>query len=126
MKKLTGLVATAFILSATVAAADYGAIYYSQDTGAYGYAWNYSTQDAAEDAAYRECRNHPDRPSDCSMATWFRNACGALSVDGGPGGAWAGTWGNTIAQAERKALDSCRNEYGGRNCRIEVSFCSDQ
>jgi serine/threonine-protein kinase len=125
MTKLAGLLAVAVLLAAPAAQAEYGAIYYSQGTGAYGYAWKARTQEAAEDAAYAECRNHTARPRDCQMATWFSNACGALAVASGTGGAWAGAWGDSVTEAERKALGSCKQEYGGRNCRLEISGCAD-
>ncbi|RMH46635.1 MAG: DUF4189 domain-containing protein [Alphaproteobacteria bacterium] len=123
MIRITGFAAAAFLVSAATASADYGAIYFSQDTGAYGYSWNYRTQEAAEDAAYNECRRHRSRPRDCVMATWFRNACGALAV--GDGNGWGASWGRTIREAERKALNTCR-DYNNTGCRVEVSFCSDQ
>ncbi|RMF40009.1 MAG: DUF4189 domain-containing protein [Alphaproteobacteria bacterium] len=120
MRKLTGLAAAALMFTATAASADYGAIYFSQDTGAYGYSWNYRTQEAAEDAAYNECRK---QARDCAMATWFKNACGALAIADGNG--WGASWGNTIRAAERKALKTCR-DYNNTGCRIEISFCSNQ
>jgi serine/threonine-protein kinase len=122
MTRLAGIIAAALVSVAGTASADYGSIYYSEQTGAYGYAWNYATQDAAEDAAYRECRQ---QAKDCTMATWFSNACGALAISDNTDG-WAGQWGNTIREAERKAMSDCRDKYGNKGCKIEVSFCSDQ
>ncbi|HEU0221632.1 MAG TPA: DUF4189 domain-containing protein [Paracoccaceae bacterium] len=116
----SGILAAAFITIATAASADFGAIYFSQDTGAYGYAWNYRSQEAAEDAAYEECRKQ--RARDCEMATWFSDACGALAIADGNG--WGASWGNTIREAERKAMQTCK-DFNNIGCRIEVSGCAD-
>lgn len=120
MRKITGLLTAAFVTVATTASADYGAIYFSQDTGAYGYSWNHRSQDAAEDAAYDACA---EQARDCTMATWFSKACGALAIADGNG--WGAGWGNSVRQAERKAIRTCR-EYDNSGCRIEISFCSEQ
>jgi serine/threonine-protein kinase len=120
IKLAGGVLAITLLTAATTTQDTYGAIYFSQDTGVYGYSWNHVTQADAEDAAYRECR---ESARDCERASWFRNACGALAIADNNG--WGSSWGNTIAEAERQSLAKCR-EYDNTNCRIEISFCSSR
>ena len=100
-----------------VKAADlYGALAYSQRTTSYGWAKDFNTRRAAEKAALRRCR---ERASDCRVAIWFRNACGALAV-GGDGG-WGSDWGVNLRAAQNKALHVCSGY--SYNCRIVVAQC---
>ena len=96
----------------------FAAIAFSTDTGANGYAYQYDTRTGAEARALKECRAFA---SDCTIATWFSNACGALAV--GDGNGWGSSWDDNIVKAERDALASCRS-YGNNNCEIDVSICS--
>ncbi|MBX9457833.1 MAG: DUF4189 domain-containing protein [Rhizobium sp.] len=117
---VAGVIALGAVLASTAyeaRAADlYGAIAYSQSSRSYGWAKDFNTQRAAERAALRRCR---ERANDCRVATWFRNACGALSV-GGDGG-WGSDWGRNIRAAENKATHACTGY--SFNCRIVVSTC---
>ena len=96
----------------------FAAIAFSKDTGANGYAYQYDNRSGAEARALKECRAFA---SDCSIATWFGNACGALAV--GDGNGWGSSWADNVIKAERDALASCRS-YGNKNCDIKVSICS--
>ncbi|MCB1420400.1 MAG: DUF4189 domain-containing protein [Notoacmeibacter sp.] len=79
----------------------YGAIAYSPNTHAMGWSYDYATRWEAENRAMAECRS---RAGGCRIATWFRNACGAVAY--GPRG-WGADWGNDRWQAERKATRRC-------------------
>ncbi|MGV3551523.1 DUF4189 domain-containing protein [Rhizobium sp.] len=102
---------------AAASAANYGAIAYSQRSGAYGWSTNFRTQRAAEQGAMARCR---ERANDCRIAVWFRDACGALAV-GGDGG-WGADWGRNLRAAENKAANVCSGY--SYNCRIVVSKCN--
>ncbi|MFK5976466.1 MAG: DUF4189 domain-containing protein [Sulfurovum sp.] len=93
----------------------YGAISFSQSTGAYGYAYDYKSKRGAMNAARRKCGRR-----DCKTPLWFRNACGALAIGNGNG--YGTGWGNTRSSAKRKALRSCR-KYN-RGCYIKKSVCT--
>ncbi len=80
---------------------NFGAIAYAPNNGAMGWSYDYSTRADAENRAMDECRS---RASGCRIATWFRNACGAVAS--GPNG-WGADWGNSREQAERKAVRRC-------------------
>lgn len=96
----------------------YGAIAFSQSTGAHGYSYDYESRRSAERRALRECRQHG---GGCKVATWFRNACGALAVGNRQG--WGASWGDTRRQARREARRICRGYTGG--CEIVRTVCTN-
>ncbi|RMF21184.1 MAG: DUF4189 domain-containing protein [Cyanobacteria bacterium J083] len=100
----------------------YGAIAYSPSTRSHGYSYDYSTQQAAQNRALRECESYSGK-GDCRILVWFKNACGALAqADNGAAGSG---WGVTQALAESYALRSCR-EYGGQGCKISRWVCTSR
>ena len=96
----------------------FGAIAFSRDTGANGYSFKYDNRSGAEARALKECGAYA---SDCTVASSFSDACGALAV--GDGNGWGASRAETIIKAERNALATCRS-YDNTNCEIEVSVCS--
>jgi Domain of unknown function (DUF4189) len=102
-------------LGAEAFAADrYGAIAFSQDTGSVGYSQDYSNQAEAENRALYECG------TDCSVALWFKNACGSIAI--GDGNGWGSGWATSRAGAERNALSTCGKYTGG--CYVKQTICS--
>lgn len=95
----------------------YGAIAYSPSTGSYGYSYDHASRARAEDGAYAECRKHA---SDCQVALWFRNACGALAV--GDDGGWGTGWGSVLQRAESEALGVCGKHTS--NCSVIRWVCT--
>ena len=96
----------------------FGAIAFSRDTGANGYSFQYNNRSGAEARALKECGAYA---SDCTVASSFSDACGALAV--GDSNGWGASRAQSIIKAERNALASCRS-YDNTNCEIEVSVCS--
>jgi serine/threonine-protein kinase len=94
----------------------FGSIAYDANTRNHGYSFDYGSQQAAEQAALAECRK---RSGGCTVAIWFRNACGALAI-GNAG--WGAHWGNDQAQAEGRALQKCYEFTTG--CKIERWVCT--
>lgn len=78
----------------------FGAIAFSQHSGAVGYSYDYSSGAAAEQRALNSCG------SDCRVVVWFKNACGALAVGAGHG--YGATWADTQSDAESLAMNTCR------------------
>ena len=106
--------ATLFAALSLPARADYyGAIAYSTGSGAVGYSYDYGSRYAAEARALNECGGG------CFIATWFRNACGALAV--GPRG-WGAAWANSRSGAERAALGYCAQNTAG--CYVKRWVCT--
>lgn len=95
----------------------FGSFAYSEKQQKYGWANNYPTRDAAQQAALDSCRkNAPD----CQVVLWFRNACGALVT--GPDGHGAG-WAATEPAAVNKALKVCSTKSPA--CALTRSFCTE-
>jgi hypothetical protein len=94
----------------------YGAIAYSPASGEFGYSDNYGSEALADDRAVRECGH-----SDCVVATWFFNNCGALATS--DNGSWSGGHGPDEASAIRDAEDECTRQ-GGSACVVKVTHCS--
>lgn len=95
----------------------YGAIAFSMSTGAHGWANDFGSRAAAETTALQNCRRYA---GDCSVVSWFRNACGALAV--GSGNAYGTSWGSTRQLAEQLAMRECTNRAGG--CGIRRWVCT--
>lgn len=103
-------------VSAALAVDYFGAIAYAPSSRQHGYAYDFTSQSAAEQAALDECNK---RSSGCQSAIWFRNACGALAV--GDGG-WGASWGEDQQLAEGKSLQKCYEYTTG--CKIERWVCT--
>jgi len=113
---VTGLALATHLVSATAVSAEdmYGAIATSDETGAWGYAYNYKSRAKAEAAALKECGE-----AGCQVEVWFANACGAVAKDGKTVG-WG--WAESRAEAEAEALSAC----GSGSCKVEVWACTDR
>jgi len=113
---IAGAVIGALAMQAAPATARdyYGAIAYSNSTGALGWSYDYGSRGEAEDAALSECHGG------CTAVLWFRNACGAIATasDHSFGTGWATTRG----EAERIALNGCR-KYAD-DCSVERWVCT--
>ena len=96
-----------------------GAIAVSQSTGRLGWSYDFNNRGEAEQAALRECSKGA---SDCTVPLWFCNACGAIATtsDLGYGTGWA----KDRAQAERNALNVCRQYNPGKNCSVQRWVCT--
>jgi len=86
--------------------------------GAFGYAFDDVTPEAAALRARAQCKGQ-----DCKVVSSFRRSCAAFAVDGGnacgPHG-WASA--PTLGRAQNIASQTC-NRYGGRNCMIRAWVC---
>ena len=101
-------------LAAPPAAAEWGAVAVGPN-GAYGWAVNRATRQAALDAAGRLCRGR------CVEALSFNGGCGAIAYGTGGRGGW-GT-GPSRVEAENNALDACQERTAA--CRIVAWACND-
>lgn len=104
------------IHASRAAGESYGAIAYSRTTGAIGWGFDYPSREAAESGAVANCRQHA---GDCAVATWFRDACGAIAVGDNGYGA---EWGEEAKGAEDAALTRCRGR--ALNCTVRRSVCT--
>ncbi|MEB3337148.1 MAG: DUF4189 domain-containing protein [Leptolyngbyaceae bacterium] len=97
----------------------YGAITYSEDSGAHGYSYDYATRRAAETRALSECESNAGT-GDCEVLVWFKNGCGALAT--APDGAYGSGWAGNRTGAEDQAISSC-SQYA-RGCRVKRWVCT--
>jgi hypothetical protein len=104
----------------TVCSDSHGAIAYSRETGAYGYAYDHNSQARARQAALRYCT---PRASDCRIVVTFVDQCGAIAETArrevSPG------LGKTRKEAEDRSLAACR-AAGGKGCAVAAWTCSVQ
>ena len=86
--------------------------------GAFGYAFDDVTPEAAALRARAQCKGQ-----ECKVVTSFRRSCAAFAVDAsnacGPH-AWANA--STLGRAQNVASQTC-HRYGGRNCMIRAWVC---
>jgi serine/threonine-protein kinase len=112
------LAASLVAVPARAQGGEWGALAISEHSTAYGYSYDYPTQQAAADRALAECGRNA---RDCRVHTTFRNTCLVVagSVDGPIG--WA--WGGRPETRDRRALDQCR-QRGAVNCKVVQRVCS--
>lgn len=102
---------------AVAAAADYfGAIAYSPEKRAHGWANDYPSRRQAEKAALANCAKYGP---DCSVVVWFKNACGSLSL-GPKGVGWA--WAHTQEDADLAATRACSKH--SKACTVTQRLCT--
>jgi hypothetical protein len=110
---LAGLLTLVFC-STQAAAGGYGAIAFSQSSGAHGYSFGYDTRGGAEREALQGCGGG------CTVVLRFSNACGALAV--GANNGYGTGWASSRGQAEHIAMSNCNQN--STNCSILQWACS--
>lgn len=93
----------------------FGAIAFDQDSGAWGYSYNWGSQQQADAEALRRCKGN------CEVIGQFWNNCASLAAakDGAYG--WDASTDEDAATA--RALANC-TKYGA-GCEIKVTVCND-
>ena len=96
-----------FVSAPAAAQVQYGVIAFGatgqSDGVAYGFAWNFPAEDAAQAEAMNACISNGG--TNCVPLAWFPNSCGALAMD--QHGNAQGKPGMTQDQAEARALQGC-------------------
>jgi predicted Zn-dependent protease len=98
----------------------FAAIAWSPKTGAYGTSWHWVNEGAADNTALGNCEQYGDRPGDCLVMAWARNACAALAVGEHKGYGWA--WNIDRNTAQSMAMTFCQENDTG--CQILAAVCS--
>jgi len=126
MNRLAATAASAALLLAAGPAhaqVAHGAIAFSHSekgqNAAYGFAWNYATQDEAEASALNACVEGGG--ADCALLAWVRNGCSALAMD--RYGRAEGKSAMSEERAEARAMRACE-AGGGDGCGIVGSLCA--
>jgi serine/threonine-protein kinase len=99
--------------SSQALADNYGAIAFSNSSGAWGTSHDYGSRRSAEQSALNRCG------AGCSVVLWFRNACGALATT--QNHAYGTGWATDLGDAQNIALSGCR-PYG--SCGITAWACT--
>jgi serine/threonine-protein kinase len=94
----------------------FGAIAFSQGSGAVGYSYDYVSSEDADRSALNSCGH------DCNVVVWFSNACGALAVGAGRG--YGATWAGSQLEAENMAMSRCGANT--TNCDIVRWVCTSR
>jgi hypothetical protein len=108
------------LTAADAGAADrYGAIAYSNTTGAFGDAREYPSKREAEEHALSECTK---RGRGCKLMITLHNECGALATGANYGFGFAAAL--TRTKAEGAALGFCRKNTS--DCKVAVWTCTSR
>lgn len=117
MKSMIAGAIALLALTSGAQAQQWGAIAYSQSTGASGSSYGWGYQSDAEATAYEGCA---DYANDCEIAVYFESACGALAV--GSNGGWGADWGYDESSASSSAVGLCSDYDAG--CEVHTWQCS--
>jgi len=124
-KRVTSRLVVAFALllfsSASKVSAGYNAIFFAPKNNVAGASYGQETKKKALKKARKQCKQRGGRG--CREIVWS-NRCTALYVSPNTGKyGWGGSWGNSRAEAKRKAYRACKksNFY----CISRISACED-
>lgn len=99
----------------------YGAISYSDRHESSYFVTDYPSEQSAEAAALKNCRDEDATDTTCRTLLTFHNACGSFAE--ASNGAFGTSWGTSEALAEMWAVDTCQ-KYGGADCKPSITACS--
>jgi hypothetical protein len=97
----------------------YGAIAYGRESGAYGYAYDFSDPQSAENEAMSTCTVNGN---DCRVVVDFWNTCAAIAADGNIVGYGLD---DNESVAQDQALAACEKD-GGSQCEVKAWSCNSQ
>lgn len=98
----------------------HAAIAISTTTGAYGYAFNFNTEQQARDGALSECRKRT-QAQDCRVYATFFRQCVAIARSTNNAFGWALGYPND--ERPERALNECAAR-NGQGCKVVERFCS--
>jgi Domain of unknown function (DUF4189) len=97
-------------------ATNYGAVAFDQDSLAFGYSYNWGSQQQADAAALRKCNGN------CKVIGKYWNNCGSLAAANDGSYGWDANLDEDLATS--RALANC-NRYG-TGCETKVTVCNDE
>jgi hypothetical protein len=119
----TGIFAAALIGMFAMTApafAEFGAVAYDQATGRYGFSWNKSSRQEANEAAKKDCASES-----CKLFPVNPRQCGALATAENQKDSSA--WGISIrpdkSDAEARAIATCQ-KHTASQCKVRGSECN--
>jgi hypothetical protein len=100
----------------------WGALAISRSSNAYGYSYDFPSQEAANAAALAHCNAGLKGQRDCQVRSTFARNCIALATSDEGGWGYSATYGDLVAD-DRDALSHCQNS-GGKSCSTVLAYCS--
>jgi hypothetical protein len=100
----------------------WGALAISRSSNAYGYSYDYPSQEGANAAALEHCNSGLKGKRDCQVRSTFARNCIALATSDEGAWGYSATYGDLIAD-DRDALTHCQNS-GGKSCTTVLAYCS--
>jgi len=118
--RLAAVLIAALAGAAAPAAAEneWGALALSERSTAYGYSFDYDSQETASARALAECARNA---GDCRVHTAFRNTC--LVLAGSRDGPFGWAWGGSEATRAARAVEQCR-QRGAIGCHVVETVCT--
>jgi hypothetical protein len=100
----------------------WGALAISGSSTAYGYSYDFPSQEAANAAALEHCNSAMKGKRDCQVRSTFARNCIALATSDDGVWGYSATYGDLVAD-DREALGRCQNG-GGKSCATVLAYCS--
>jgi hypothetical protein len=100
----------------------WGALAISRSSTAYGYSYDFQSQEAANAAALEHCNSGLKGKGDCQVRSTFARNCIALATSDDGALGYSATYGDLVAD-DRDALSHCQNS-GGKSCVTVLAYCS--
>jgi hypothetical protein len=100
----------------------WGAVAISRSSTAYGYSYDYPSQEAANAAALEHCNSSLKGKHDCQVRSTFARDCIALATSGDGSWGLSATYGDLVAD-DKDALSRCQGA-GGKTCSTVLAYCS--
>lgn len=108
------------VLSANHAAPRWGAIAAAQQW--YGYAFDASTREVAEQLALTQCQRVAKPGVSCTVRIAFNRQCGALAF--GNFGEWGAANAATRELAEQASVQRCNQHLPTEPCKVAAQVCT--
>jgi hypothetical protein len=116
--RTTARVLVAALIALAPAAAQAAGALAVGNCGAYGFAYDFTAEQAAREAALKKCTG-----KDCKVVTAMKRNCAAFAVDGRNFcGAYGFAAAARLGQAQNTALQQCYG-HGGKECVIRAFVC---
>jgi hypothetical protein len=100
----------------------WGALAISSSSNAYGYSYDFPSQEAANASALQSCNSVLKGKRDCQVRSSFARNCIALATSDDGAWGYSAPYGDLVAD-DRDALGRCQNS-GGKTCTTVLAYCS--
>jgi Domain of unknown function (DUF4189) len=113
--------ASAFVLIASLGAAEAAGAFAVGACGAYGYGYGFHKEADARVAAMKKCSG-----GDCRVVGVMRRGCAAMAVDAkNPCGSYGWAIESHLGKAENASMRRCY-QFGGRDCVVRAWACDEK